>query len=196
MIGQSGRGGGAGQGFSLIEVLVALVVTTLGLLGLAALQAKLQLSEIDSYQRAQALLLVQDMADRIATNRKNAAAYVTASSSALGTGDAQPADCSTMAMPTAQILDFCEWSNTLKGAAEQSSGNAVGAMVGARGCVHNVGPDTYLVTVVWQGLTPLPMSAAANLACGSGLYGTAAPCAGNVCRRALSTLVQIGTMNQ
>src|SRR4051812_34767512 len=63
------------KGFTMIEVLVSLFIVTLGLLGLAALQAKAQQAELESYQRAQALVLVQDMVDRINANRKTAGCY-------------------------------------------------------------------------------------------------------------------------
>jgi type IV pilus assembly protein PilV len=180
----------AGSGFSLIEVLVALVITALGLLGLAALQSKLQVSGIESYQRAQALLLVQDMGDRIATNRKHAADYMT-NSGTLGTGDTTAADCSTLS--TIALQDRCEWSKTLQGEAEKSGTAQRGAMTGARGCIQDLGNASYLVSVVWQGL--IPLAAPAGVTCGAGLYGTSGtPCADDKCRRAVSTIVRIGTL--
>jgi type IV pilus assembly protein PilV len=184
---------GASAAFSLIEVLVTLVIVAIGLFALAGLQAKLQVSEIDAYQRAQALLLLQDMADRIASNRNYAAAYVTgAGRSALGTGDSPAADCTTLA---SAARDRCEWSTALQGAAETAEDHSLtGAMVGARGCVEGLGSNTYLITVVWQGLTPLS-APSAGLACGAGNYGeTDSPCGGDLCRRAVSTVVRIGTL--
>ena len=179
-----------GSGFSLIEVLVALIITALGLLGLAALQAKLQVSGIESYQRAQALLLVQDMGDRIATNRKHAADYVT-TSGALGTGDTPTADCSTLS--TIALQDRCEWSKTLQGEAEKSGNAQRGAMTGARGCIQDLGNASYLVSVAWQGM--IPLTAPAGVTCGAGLYGTSGtPCADDKCRRAVTTIVRIGTL--
>lgn len=65
------------RGTSLIEVLVTLVILTIGLLGLTGLQSRLQVSELEAYQRAQALILLNDMASRVATNRSAAASYVT-----------------------------------------------------------------------------------------------------------------------
>lgn len=181
----------AGAGFSLIEVLVAMVVIAIGLLGLAGLQSKLELSEVDAYQRAQALSLVQDMADRIASNRTNVPAYVTGTDAPLGTGN-PVANCSALAN-TAQ--DACEWNNALLGAAETANGGTLtGAMVDARGCVVDLGGSAYLVTVVWQGMTPLS-APSAGVACGAGDYGAAGtPCADDLCRRAVSTVVRIGTM--
>ena len=49
----------------------------LRLLGLAGLQARLQILQSEAYQRAQALMLLKDMAGRIANNRNDADEYVT-----------------------------------------------------------------------------------------------------------------------
>jgi type IV pilus assembly protein PilV len=61
-------------GFSLIEILVTVMILMFGILGLAGLQGAAINAESDAHQRAQALLLLQDMADRINANRKHAAA--------------------------------------------------------------------------------------------------------------------------
>ena len=53
------------RGFSMIEVLVALLIIVLELLGLAGLQVRMQQAEFESYQRAQAVILLQDMVERI-----------------------------------------------------------------------------------------------------------------------------------
>ena len=59
-------------GFSLIEVLVALVVLSVGLLGLAALQQNAVKFNRGAYLRTQATVLAYDMADRIRGNRQAA----------------------------------------------------------------------------------------------------------------------------
>ena len=63
------------RGTSLIEVLVTIVILAIGLLGMAGLEARLQTSEMEAYQRAQALILLNDMASRISANGANAAFY-------------------------------------------------------------------------------------------------------------------------
>ena len=60
------------RGFSLIEVLVALVVLSVGLLGLAALQSTAAQFNASAYSRSQATILAYDMADRIRANREAA----------------------------------------------------------------------------------------------------------------------------
>ena len=46
------------EGSSLIEVLMAIIILTFGLLGLAALQGKANTAELEAYQRGQALIFL------------------------------------------------------------------------------------------------------------------------------------------
>jgi type IV pilus assembly protein PilV len=167
----------ASAGFTLLEVLITLIVLAIGMLGLANLQSKIHVTEIESYQRAHAVLLVQDMMDRINSNRSDAANYVNAA--VLGT-DNPPQDCSVAA--TLAARDRCQWSNALLGASETREVGGVtrnvGGLINARGCISlvqasdpTVGvctPGIYRVTVAWQGLhdTKIPEDA-----CGTGQYG-------------------------
>jgi type IV pilus assembly protein PilV len=57
-----------GAGFTLIEVLVAMVVLTVGLLGLAGLQATSLKNSQNAYYRSVATQLAYDMADRMRAN--------------------------------------------------------------------------------------------------------------------------------
>jgi len=59
-------------GFSLLEVLIALLVLSVGLLGLAALQANTLQFNQSAYLRSQATSLAYDMADRMRANREAA----------------------------------------------------------------------------------------------------------------------------
>lgn len=62
------------QGFSLLEVLVALLVLSIGLLGLAGLSAKGMSSNQSAYYLSQAMVQAYDMADRMRANRVGFAA--------------------------------------------------------------------------------------------------------------------------
>ncbi|HKK14561.1 MAG TPA: type IV pilus modification protein PilV [Gammaproteobacteria bacterium] len=57
------------QGFTLVEVLVALIVLSIGLLGLAAMQTKGLHYNHEAYLRSAATVLAQDMTDRMRANR-------------------------------------------------------------------------------------------------------------------------------
>lgn len=178
-------------GTSMIEVLVTIVILVIGLLGLAGLQSRLQISEMESYQRAQALMLLNDMASRITTNRTNAASYETGADAPLGAGMTCPTTSSTR-----QEIDTSEWCNELQGAAETSGTSTVGAMVGGRGCVESLGSGQYLITVAWQGLSPVS-APPASVACGQNEYDGAAgaSCVDDLCRRVVTTIVRIATLS-
>jgi type IV pilus assembly protein PilV len=179
------------RGTSLVEVLVTLVILAFGLLGVAGLQTKIGVAEMESYQRSQALLALSQMTERMSANTAQAPAYVTAGT--VGTGDAQPADCSGIA--AGPNHDLCEWSNALKGASEQKSGASVGGMVGARGCITQLQAanpalgvctaGVYQVSIAWQGMVA---TATPRLACGTGLYG-----ANDAFRRVVAVTVSVGT---
>ena len=179
------------SGTTMVEVLVTMIILALGLLGLAGLQSRLQLSEMEAYQRAQAIILLNDMASRIATNRGAASTYVTGSDAPVGAG---------MTCPTATAsikdVDIGEWCNALQGAAETSGESLMGAMVGGRGCVEDLGDNEYLVSVAWQGLTPLSPPSD-DFACGQGSYdgGADSTCTGDRCRRIVTTIVRIATLD-
>jgi len=159
-------------GFSLIEVLITIVILMIGLLGLAGLQGRALTSQLESYQRSQALILLKDMESRINANRKHAADYVTLTH--LGGPEAP---CPTLVDSVANV-DRKEWCNALMGAAETL---AAAPMIGARGCVYQItAPVTgfasaYLVVVAWQGLndTKAPDVTTATSAgqCGVNRYG-------------------------
>lgn len=203
------------RGVTLVEVLVTVVILAFGLLGLAGLQSKLHVGLIESYQRAQAVVLLQDMVDRmkadllvpcrnvsgsncdptstsvnpsytVALNK--AAKYVGANP--VGTGDSQPADCSSAT--TTADRNLCEWSNQLKGSAETKGSDNVGAMESARGCIVELQtidgtpgvcqPGIYQLTVAWQGIHPTKAPA---VICGKNMYGD------DVYRRAISIEIAI-----
>lgn len=172
-------------GFSLIEILVTIVILMVGLLGLAGLQGFALTSQLESYQRSQALILLKDMENRINANRSNAASYAT-------NGIGMVAECPvTGAGSSVANVDLKDWCNALRGAAETQSGvTAAGTMIGARGCVTQIAAPVagvaaqYLVAVAWQGLAAT--AAAPNIACGLNQYSN-----NNALRRVVAVPVNI-----
>jgi type IV pilus assembly protein PilV len=159
----------ASRGFTLLEVLIAIVVFAFGILGLARMQMKTSLASTEAMQRTQVIQLVQDMVDRINSNRRNADAYVQANEIE-ASGPAQ--DCSALAAGAAR--DLCEWTNLLRGVAAADGATQLGSVLGARGCIRRLtnGAGTaidrsYVVSVAWQGLVP---TAAPENPCGQGQF--------------------------
>jgi type IV pilus assembly protein PilV len=175
------------RGATLIEILVTIVIVAFGLLGLAGLQMRMQMSETEAYQRGQALMLLNDIANRIATNRLNAASYAT--SSTYGTGF----DCSSISLTTQAGRDLSEWCNALLGAGETSGTTKAGAMINGKGCISTTSSGDVLVQIVWQGLTPIS-APPSSVTCGNASYNFGTDCVSERCRRFITTIVRIGTL--
>lgn len=173
----------AARGAAMIEVLVSMLIVAFGIMGMFGMQTQATVSQMESYQRAQALVLVKDMAQRMEANRTQIASYV---ESDIGTAAAT--DC-TLETTTA-ARDKCEWGALLQGAAEVLNGNKVGAMIGARGCISQpdpvAAPNVYMVAVVWQGLRE---TGAPAVACGKDAYGSEAT------RRAATVVLQLSVLS-
>lgn len=182
------------RGFSLIEVLVTLFILSVGLLGLAGLQSRMLVTEFETYQRSQAMLLVQDMANRIKANPAAARSGSYSSATAVyGVGNALFSDgCDSDDERHEQ--DLCNWNLALQGAGVQSSDSAaIGGVMGARGCIETLSGSATTavvlrVSVAWQGMGPL---AAPSLSCGQGEYG-----ADDSVRRAVSMLVTLAYLGE
>lgn len=65
------------QGINLIEVMVTVAITSIGLLGLNSLQLQANRSTQDSGNRSQAVWMLEDMANRIRANNISVFAYDT-----------------------------------------------------------------------------------------------------------------------
>lgn len=185
------------RGVSMIEVLVTMVILAFGLLGMAGLQVRLQSSEMESYQRTQALLLLDDMKSRMESNRLQAALYDEGAPLATPVGAGMV--CPVVSATSTRVeLDLKEWCDAMQGAGESAGGGKVGAMVGGRGCVEDLGlgpagEKRFRVSVAWQGLTPVSVPVES---CGAGSYnGTAgATCQGDLCRRVVSTMIRMANL--
>lgn len=182
----------AARGFTLIEILVTIVLVLIGIVGVIGLQSKGTVTELESYQRGQALALVRDMATRITSSRNlvstaNVGFFNAGLSSTDGTVYFGVSDGSAMTAcvpPTATstvddvaTYQICEWRSAIRGAAESST---TGAMLNAEGCLIRNTPANgaladFYVVVVWKGVsvgkepigtvageTPTPMSMCAS----------------------------------
>jgi type IV pilus assembly protein PilV len=167
----------APNGFMLVEVMVTIVLLSIGLLGLAGLLARTSLAEMEAYQRTQALILAQDMADRIVANKANAARYLGAD---YGLGAVTGCGGSIGFQS-----DLCTWSNAIRGATEHAGALNVGTLLNGRGCIATSGANRYLVIVAWQGLAP---TVAPRVECGRDRYGV------EVYRRAVVVPVHLANL--
>jgi type IV pilus assembly protein PilV len=196
------------RGVALIEVLVTMVILLIGLLGLAGVSNRASVAEMESYQRIQALELVQDMANRMNANRQVASCYSNGTNGVTlgGTNTSIPtcaATGSTTQQQTQAAADLTAWRDMINGQAEtktvSGTTSKLGGMVGAVGCVTLDQTDvigtntvyTYLVAVSWQGMakTAAPLKAGNPFPCGNGNYGN------ELLHRVVTTKVRIGVLS-
>jgi len=101
-------------GFSLIEVLVALLVLSIGLLGLAALQTTGLAFNHQSYERTQAVLQGYDIIDRMRANKSETGGIINATydSVALGNLPTVSVDCASASCTGTQLAayDIYQWN--------------------------------------------------------------------------------------
>ncbi|GLZ84049.1 type IV pilus modification protein PilV [Metapseudomonas resinovorans] len=126
------------NGFSLIEVLIALLVLAIGLLGMASLMLTSMKSNQSAYQRSQANWLAYDIAERMRLNRNVA---ITGNSYVVTTATATPSDpgCKANGCSATNVaqLDVHEWMTQL-------------ALAGVRGTVARLNTNQYTITISWQ----------------------------------------------
>lgn len=189
-------------GISLMEVLITMIIILIGLLGIVALQAKAQVAELESYQRAQALIILSDIVDRINVNRATAPCFeITTNTTAgtpylgIGAGGGYTCTASTSAYNDMAVDTLDEIDSILQGSAESLAGSNVGAMVGARACISYdssselnsvAGTGLYKIVVTWQGMGDL--IAPSELNCAVGLYGDETK------RRAVGTTIRLANL--
>lgn len=135
-----------GKGFSLIEVLIALVIMSVGMLGIAGLYMHSMQAGRSSIFRHQAVTLAGDIADRIRANPRAGVAYMAAGVdfSCVGGG----IDCSPAEMAQNDIL---LWDQQAAGSLPNGTVNIVFVDGGTA-------PDSYQITVTWDeaGQSPPP----------------------------------------
>lgn len=128
---------GACRGFSLIEVLIALIILSVGMLGIAGLYVHSMQAGRTSMFRHQAVILAGDVADRIRANPRAAAAYAGAganNSCVNGGVDCTPAEMAAH--------DIFLWDQQ----AVDTLPNGDVAVIFDNGVV----PPTYQITVSWD----------------------------------------------
>lgn len=127
-------------GFTLLEVMVALLVFSIGLLGLAGLQASSLQNNKTADLRSIAIIEAHDMADRIRANGRGKSGDY----DAIATGVPAPGtNCITTASCTSPTLiknwDNYEWQTTLST-----------SLPSGRGTVTRNPSGTITVTVMWD----------------------------------------------
>ena len=123
------------RGLTLIESMVALLVISIGLLGIAALQITAMNQNTSSLNHSQAVWIAYNMSDRIRANLPEFANYDGIdTSTGPGGGNCETASCDTNAMMDA---DAAEWTQLIQG------------LPSGRGTI-TANADGLLITVMWD----------------------------------------------
>ena len=131
------------NGFTLLEVLIALVIFSIGLLGLAGMQMQGLKYNHESYLRSQATLLAYDLLDRMRSNSTASASYVVNDAAATTTPPTNcagnSASCSTADFAT---FDIHEWKTAIANTLPKGKGKVDADTV-------NTSPQNYIITITW-----------------------------------------------
>jgi len=131
------------RGFSLLEILVTLTITSVALLGAAGLQMRALRTGQGSQARTQAIMLASDMAERMEVNKVEAiaGAYVYTS----GTSITSNTNCSTANCTSDQLaaFDLSQWNAQIPALLPQATSWSVRTVNG----VSN--PITYEILIKW-----------------------------------------------
>ncbi len=166
------------HGFSLLEMLVALVVFSIGLLAVAGLQTVSKQANYESIQRTTASQIAQGLLEDMRLNGDALTVYRTAGPLGSGSRGGEPApSCRQGAECTADqkaLYDLWFWEQAIDGNLEMSGGAGTGGLVLPTLCINGPvvgGPGIYRVTITWRGTASVTNSV--NNPCGaaSGNYG-------------------------
>lgn len=110
------------SGFTLLEILVAMLVLAIGLLGLAGLMTSSMRNNLSATHRTQATWMAYDIVDRMRANR--ASAVTGGYATAMGTAPTCSAAAPAATLP-AQDQDIAAWKSQLACALPAGNGSIV-----------------------------------------------------------------------
>ena len=166
------------SGFSLLEVLVALVVFSIGLLAVAGLQTVSKQANFEGLQRTTAAQIATGLLEDMRMNGDGINVYRTSGAIGGGTRGGEPvpncrigAECNAAQKAA---LDLWFWEQALDGNLETSGGAGTGGLMFPTLCVDGPavgGAGMYRVSIAWRGTASITNSV--NNPCGAanGNYG-------------------------
>ena len=139
------------RGFTMVEVLVSLLILAIGLLGLAGLQASGLRYSGNSTLRTQALLLSQDIVERMRTNPTGVSAsnYAVATASAFTSLVTSPSpDCGTASCTPAELAayDKGKWKSAILSRLPSDASATVAITLNS----PSAGTHAVVITLTWS----------------------------------------------
>ena len=139
------------RGFYLLEILITVLVLSIGLLGIGNLQLKSKRANFEASQRSIASLFAQEMLVRMRANPSALDIYTSGGVGRMLTGSSMTTGSCTTNCTHTQLANFDLFQ------IEQSLSDVNNGLSSPTVCI--AGPDggsgTYTVTLAWRGLTKL-----------------------------------------
>ena len=162
----------AQRGISLLDAMIAVVIFSVGMLAIAALQTISKTSNFEAIQRSHASSLAYDLLERMRMNSGSNTNYVSSTTITITDQTYTPcsAGCDQAAMA---VNDLYEWKQALLGAAERNpDDSSVGGLVNPTACLDGPSspPGEYTLTIVWRGQTSITNQSTNTCGSGTGLY--------------------------
>ncbi|KFZ38269.1 hypothetical protein HR45_07215 [Shewanella mangrovi] len=162
-------------GFSLIEVMVALVILVIGLIGIFNLHIVAKRSSFESFQQTTAAYLANDILNRMKLNKTVIDSYIgppniTSADSCDAAVNCSPADMAEW--------DVYQWNWLMSGGAEEKDGTNVGGLDSSIGCIsvdYEKSDETgkvkanVSIAIAWRGIQGTAGTSASDSTCGSSL---------------------------
>lgn len=171
------------RGFGLIEILITLLVFSIGILAVAGLQAISKKNNFDALQRTEAANLAGFIVSSMRSNPAALADYLVSQGSPRGSRDqvsapekdCYQADCSPGELAA---FDLWQWEKALDGAGETVTADGettpTGGLSRASACITGPaggGSGFYTIVIAWRGVTQLDTGGVNACGTGRGLYG-------------------------
>jgi type IV pilus assembly protein PilV len=180
------------RGVGLVEVLVAIAVFSVGVLGTFAMQISAARVNFDAAQQLMATGLVRDILERMRANAGELDAYAV-------NGVGQQAlpfatDCRLASCSAADLaaFDLFAWTSRLSGETESVTLDEQvmnsGGLVSPRACIQ-YSQGKVEVTIAWKGFGTIGADSVSNCGANLGLYGSA-----DELRRLLVITTYIGSL--
>jgi len=165
-------------GFSLLELLIALVVFSIGLLAIAGLQTVSKQANFEAVQRTTAAQVANGLLEDMRTNGNGMDVYAAAPQLGGGAIAAEPVpncrDGSQCNAAQKAAHDLWFWEQVLDGNLETNGGIGAGGLVMPALCITGPvagGAGVYTVTIAWRGTASITSNLADPCGTASGNYG-------------------------
>lgn len=170
------RGIAGHKGIGMLEFLIALLIFSMGMMGLLSAQLAGKRVGYDASQRSVATSLARDILERMRANPGQITAYrVNEAGDASHRLPLPGADCDRSACSAEQlaVFDLWQWESLLVGETEKYAGSDAGGLVSPRACITADGGQV-VVAISWRGATTAAQAPGA--VCGSDdVRGNVAP---------------------